>query len=57
MAVPKKRKSYRRTHLRRAHLALQLVNMHKCKTCGNYHKSHFACKFCGYYNNRLIIRI
>ena len=57
MAVPKKKTSKQRRNLRRSsHWKLGLPNLVMCK-CGEYTLSHRACKACGMYNGRQVIKV
>jgi len=46
--LPVKKKSKCRTRTRRAHHALQKVNLSPCPKCGNAKLPHAACAGCGY---------
>ncbi len=54
MAVPKKRRSYTRQHLRRSHLALSKVNYASCTNCGEPILAHRICGSCHYYKGKLV---
>ena len=57
MAVPKSKTSKQRRNLRRSsHWKLDLPNLALCK-CGEYTLSHRACKACGMYRGRQVIKI
>ena len=55
MAVPKKKTSYSRKQMRRAHDALGSITVATCKNCGETTKPHNICKSCGSYNGKNII--
>lgn len=54
MAVPKKRRSYTRQHLRRSHLALTKVDYSKCSNCGEPVLPHRICGSCHYYKGKVV---
>jgi large subunit ribosomal protein L32 len=55
MAVPKRRQSHSRTHMRRAHDAIRLPNVSHCPQCGEPKMPHRICPACGSYKGRQII--
>ena len=56
MALPKRRHSHQRTHKRRTHDALKLDNLSLCPQCNEPKLPHRACKNCGYYGARQVIK-
>ncbi|MDR2068155.1 MAG: 50S ribosomal protein L32 [Holosporaceae bacterium] len=56
MAVPKKKISKSRRDMRRSHLALKPVNTVACPNCGEAKLPHHACRTCGIYNGRQILK-
>ncbi len=58
MAVPKRKKSRAKTRARRAnHDKATPPNTSWCDHCGAPKMSHQACKECGYYKGRQVLRI
>ena len=57
MPNPKRRHSKSRTRMRRAHDALEVVQLAKCSNCQNLRMSHRVCPYCGYYGTRQVIEI
>ena len=57
MAVPARRVSKTRKRKRRTHFKLKEERLIKCSHCGELIQSHCVCKYCGYYNEKLIIKI
>ena len=58
MAVPKRKVSRQRRDLRRSsHWKLDMPGIVKCPTCGEYVLPHRACKACGTYNGREVIKV
>ena len=55
MAVPKKKTSKSKTHMRRSHNALRRVMPGTCEQCGAQRESHRACSECGFYRGRQIV--
>ena len=55
MAVPKRRTSKARKHLRRANWKLSVPGMVACPNCGELIKSHVVCKHCGYYKGVQVV--
>jgi large subunit ribosomal protein L32 len=49
MAVPKKRHSHARTHIRRSHQALKPPKPVLCSHCKQPMVAHRVCANCGYY--------
>ncbi len=56
MALPKRRHSHQRTHKRRTHDALRVDNLSLCPQCNEPKLPHRACKNCGYYGARQVIK-
>jgi large subunit ribosomal protein L32 len=56
MALPKRRHSHQRTAKRRSHLALKTEGVSECPNCKEPKLPHRACKSCGYYEGRLVIK-
>ncbi len=57
MAVPKRKKSKRRTRQGRAHHALNAVNLADCPKCGEKIMPHTACVNCGHYGDKKVIDV
>ena len=57
MAVPKKKVSRSRRNSRRAHHGLNEPNVSICPKCLSPKLHHHACKACGYYKGREVIKI
>ena len=57
MAVPKKRRSKSRKRAHRSAWSISVPTLVKCPSCDGYHVPHRACTFCGYYKNRLVLKI
>lgn len=57
MAVPKKKTSKPRTHMRRAHDHLSVPGMSTCDTCGASKTPHRVCPECGHYRGRQIFQV
>ena len=55
MAVPKKKTSKSKTHMRRSHDALRSAMPGTCEQCGSQRESHRACPECGFYRGRQIV--
>ncbi|NIM16642.1 MAG: 50S ribosomal protein L32 [Candidatus Aminicenantes bacterium] len=56
MALPKRRHSHQRTHKRRSHQALKIETLSSCPQCNEPKLPHRACKSCGYYGGRQVIK-
>ncbi|MBI2302523.1 MAG: 50S ribosomal protein L32 [Armatimonadetes bacterium] len=52
MAVPKRRTSKARHRKRFAQWALGPVKLVRCRHCGERHRPHEVCPYCGHYHNR-----
>jgi len=57
MAVPKQKKSRRRTRQGRAHHSLCAPALVTCKKCGEMVRPHTACSVCGYYGDKKAIDV
>ena len=57
MPVPKKRHSNTRTRKRRANWKLFPISIGKCPQCGSPVLPHNACKTCGTYQGRIVLKI
>lgn len=57
MPNPKKRKTPSSTRRGRSHLALKKVNLTKCPKCGEMRLPHTACKACGSYKSKDIVKV
>ena len=58
MAVPKCKVSKARRDKRRSNVwKLDMPGLSKCPKCGEYVRSHRACKACGYYKGREVIAV
>ena len=58
MAVPKKKTSKQRKHLRRsAHWKLDAPALMACPKCGELKLSHRVCRACGFYNGRDVLKL
>ncbi|HHZ18040.1 MAG TPA: 50S ribosomal protein L32 [Acholeplasmataceae bacterium] len=55
--VPQRRVSKTRKRLRRTHYKLDLAGMMVCPNCGEMKLAHTVCKFCGYYDGKLVKEI
>jgi len=54
---PKQKQSKARTRKRKANWRLARPNLSRCPSCRELKEPHVACRKCGYYNGRLVIRI
>jgi len=57
MAHPKKRRTRRQRGNSRAHLALDEKEIQSCVKCKQPVLPHIACKVCGTYKNREVIKV
>ena len=58
MICPKKKTSKARRDKRRAQTwKIVMPNLVSCSRCGELVKSHYACKGCGTYNRREVLKI
>jgi large subunit ribosomal protein L32 len=56
MALPKRRHSHQRTAKRRTHDSLKVEGLSECPNCKEPKLPHRACKLCGYYDGRQVIK-
>ena len=56
MAVPFRKVSKTSRRMRRTHYKLEATSTVKCPNCGAAIKSHRACKECGYYNGKEVVK-
>ena len=56
MSVPKHRKTSSKTKMGRSHEALKTQKPGLCPKCQSPLKSHTACKACGYYKGKQVIK-
>ena len=56
MAVPFRKVSKTSGRMRRTHYKLETTNTVKCPNCGAAIKAHRACKECGYYNGKEVVK-
>jgi large subunit ribosomal protein L32 len=54
---PKRKHSSGRRDRRRAHDALEPVNLVQCSNCGEMRQPHHMCPNCGHYKGREVIEI
>lgn len=55
-ALPKRKLSHARTNKRRAHHALDSVQLTVCESCKRKMQMHHACKFCGKYKGKTVLK-
>jgi len=55
--LPKRKLSKGRRDRRRAHDAMQAVNLVQCSNCGQMRLPHNICPNCGYYQGREVIQV
>lgn len=55
--LPKRKFSWGRTHRRRAHDALEPVQLVSCDNCGEKKLPHTVCLSCGFYNGREVVSV
>jgi large subunit ribosomal protein L32 len=53
--LPKRKLSKGRRDRRRAHDALQAINLVQCSNCGEMRLPHTVCPSCGHYQGREVI--
>ncbi len=53
--LPKRKLSKGRRDRRRAHDALQAINLVQCSNCGEMTLPHTVCDHCGFYQGREVI--
>jgi large subunit ribosomal protein L32 len=56
MALPKRRHSNARSAKRRAHDALPAAGVSRCPRCQAMTIPHRACRSCGYYRGRQVVK-
>ncbi|MEK7211122.1 MAG: 50S ribosomal protein L32, partial [Patescibacteria group bacterium] len=57
MGLPGHRRTSSHKRRRAAHFALNPKTLGKCAKCAKPVLSHHACKFCGFYNGREVLKI
>ena len=57
MAVPKRKTSKARRDKRRANWKLAIPGMIACPQCGEFKMPHRACKACGYYKGKEVVKV
>ncbi len=57
MAVPFRRVSKSKKHMRRSHQALSVPGMITCPNCGELALSHRVCPNCGFYKGKQVVAI
>ena len=57
MAVPKRKTSKARRDRRRAHWKLSIPGLVKCPQCQEFRLPHRACRACGYYKNKEVMKV
>lgn len=57
MALPKRKTSKSNRDSRRTHWKLKPPEVSACPRCRKPRQAHFACRHCGYYNDRLVIQV
>ena len=55
--LPKRKFSWGRTHRRRAHNAIEAVQLVACDNCGEKKLPHTVCSACGYYHGREVVAV
>jgi large subunit ribosomal protein L32 len=55
--LPKRRHSTRRQGKRRNAIEIEFTEFDKCKNCGKSVQPHRACRYCGFYNGKLSLKI
>jgi large subunit ribosomal protein L32 len=56
MPLPKRRHSNTRTATRRAHDAIKAAGLSRCPHCQAMTLPHRACRSCGYYRGRQVVK-
>ncbi len=54
---PKRKHSKGRRDRRRAHDAIQSINLTACSNCGQMRQPHVVCPSCGHYKGREVVEI
>ena len=57
MSVPKKRRTKSSVGKRRSHHALKGLTLSKCPKCNQAVEPHTACKFCGAYKGKEVVKV
>ncbi len=57
MAVPKRKHSKARRDARRANWKLSPITLVPCPQCKKLHTPHQACRNCGYYDGREVVKV
>jgi large subunit ribosomal protein L32 len=57
MSVPGKRRSSSEAKRGRSHQALKKIKFTLCPKCGKTVLPHSACKFCGTYRGRVVLKL
>lgn len=58
MALPRKKKSYSKTHSRKsANMKLAVRSRASCSKCGAPRLPHRICPACGYYKDRQVLAV
>jgi large subunit ribosomal protein L32 len=57
MSVPKKRRTKSSVGKRQSHDSLKKIKVSKCSKCGDPILSHTACKNCGTYKGKQVLKI
>jgi len=57
MGLPSKRRTKTSKKERSSHFALKTTALSKCTECGKPIMPHQACKFCGKYKNKEVIKM
>jgi large subunit ribosomal protein L32 len=57
MAVPKRRTSKSKKRKRRTHYKAVATTLNPCPKCGQPRRPHIACKECGYYAGKKVLKI
>ena len=57
MSVPKKRRTKSSVKKRQSHDSLKKIKVSKCSNCGDPILSHTACKNCGSYKGKKVLKI
>jgi len=57
MGLPSKKRTKSSKRRRAAHFALKTINLNQCPKCQKPIRPHRACRFCGFYKGREVIKI
>lgn len=55
-ALPKRKISHARKNKRRAHHALEAVELTVCPNCKRKMQMHHVCAFCGQYKGKVVLK-